>query len=1028
MLEVKLLGRFDVRCNGLSIAITSRPAQSLFAYLILSAGTAHRREKLAGMLWPDSLEETARDNLRHALWRIRKALPLKPKTDYLLADDLSIAFNASAEYWLDAAELEKLSETASADELIAVLSTYQGELLPGFYDEWVGLEREHLYSVFEHHMARLMSLLQDEKRWLDILDWGERWIKLGQKPEPAYRALMRAHAAKGDMSKVAATYERCVKSLREFGIGPSEQTRALYERLKAGKENLETGPASPVPLGEKRKESPKTNLPVPLTSFIGREREIEEVKHLLSTTRLLTLTGSGGIGKTRLAIRAAKDLIRSYKDGVWWVELAPLIDETLVPQAVARVLGVREFPGQPLTESVKNFLREKQLLLVLDNCEHLIAACAQLAHDLLTHCADLRILTTSREALGMMGETTFHVPALSFPVLAHLSQIQNLKEFESIQLFVERAAAVRPDLALTQQNAFTVTQICHRLDGIPLAVELAAARSKILSLKEIAARLDDRFNLLTQGSRTAMPRHQTLRATIDWSYDLLSQKERVLFRRLAVFAGGWTLEEAETICSGDDLKVNEMLDLLTQLVDKSLVIVQDWGGDVRYQMLETIRQYAWEKLAEGGETESLRGRHASFFMQLAELAGPELRRPNQRLWFERLDMEIGNFRSALSWSLENNVEAGALLAGNLLWFWHTRCYSSEGRSWCARLLTTGIPPQGRQSLSASANAQLLCDAGRLAVDDMETDQVLTLSEQSLALYRELGDQGGIAMSLSNLSWAAYYLGDHSRANLLAEESLALYRELGLKLGIAEVLNLLGNIAQAQANYESAVEFYKESLAWSREVGDVSGIAHLLSAWGYLAWHQGDLERAATLTEESLTLAREIQQEWSIAESFFTLGDIARAQGDYGQASTFYDAAGAIWERVGNKREIGALRRSQALLARVQGNYQQASRLFGQALILCQEARNKGKIAECLEGLAGVAVALGKAERSARLFGATEMIREVIESPLPPVERASYGSDIASLRTQLDETTFDAVWAEGRAMSLEQAIEFALEET
>ncbi|HEX6035083.1 MAG TPA: BTAD domain-containing putative transcriptional regulator, partial [Anaerolineales bacterium] len=401
MLEVRLLGKFEVKHKKKSVSIPSRPSQSLFAYLILSVGTYHRREKLAGMLWPDSLEETGRDNLRHALWRIRKALPSTPKGEYLLTDDLSIAFNPSAAYWLDAAQLEKVSESASADELIEVLSTYQGELLPGFYDEWVVLRREHLYSIFEHHMARLMSLLQNEKRWLDIFDWGERWIKLGQKPEPAYRALMAAHAAKGDMSKVAATYERCVKSLKEFGIVPSEQTRALYEKLKMGKEMLETGL---VPLKEKDRESLKAYLPVPLTSFIGREKEVEEIIRLVKKNRLVTLTGPGGVGKTRLAIQALDKLLSERKDDVWWVDLAPLTVDTLVPQAVAHVLGVRESLNQPLNESVKNFLRERQLLLVLDNCEHVITACAQLVDELLAHCAHLRILGTSREALGITGE------------------------------------------------------------------------------------------------------------------------------------------------------------------------------------------------------------------------------------------------------------------------------------------------------------------------------------------------------------------------------------------------------------------------------------------------------------------------------------------------------------------------------------------------------------------------------------------------------------------------------------------------
>src|SRR6266487_2997784 len=304
MLEVHLLGKFEVKSDGKLVAISSRPAQSLFAYLILSAGTSHRREKLAGMLWPDSLEETARDNLRHALWRVRKALEAASSIRFLHADDLTIKFEESSEYWLDAAALEKLSDGASADELMTVLSEYQGELLPGFYDEWVVLEREHLYSIFEHHMARLMSLLQDEKRWLDILDWAERWIKLGQKPEPAYRALMSAHAVKGDMSKVAAMYERCVKSLKELGIEPSEKTRVLYERLKAGKEKLEIEPA--VVVAEKRKNPRKTNLPVPITSFIGREKEVEEVVKIVGKNHLVTLAGSGGVGKTRLAIQSSK--------------------------------------------------------------------------------------------------------------------------------------------------------------------------------------------------------------------------------------------------------------------------------------------------------------------------------------------------------------------------------------------------------------------------------------------------------------------------------------------------------------------------------------------------------------------------------------------------------------------------------------------------------------------------------------------------------------------------------------------------
>ena len=1027
MLEVRLLGKFEVSRDGKSIAITSRPAQSLFAYLILSAGTSHRREKLAGMLWPDSLEETARDNLRHALWRIRKALPSNLIVEYLLVNDLSIAFNASAEYRLDTAELERLNESTSADELIAVLTEYQGELLPGFYDEWVVLEREHLQSLFEHHMARLLSLLQDEKRWLDILDWGERWIKLGQKPEPTFRALMSAHAAMGDMSKVVATYERCARSLKEFGFEPSEQTRALYERLKAGKENLETGPT--VPLKEKREESPKTNLPVPLTSFVGREKEVEEVVKLVGRHRLVTLTGPGGVGKTRLAIQSSNKLLSKFKDGVFWVELAPLTDEALVAQAIAKALGMRELPNQPLNETLSNFLLSKQLLLVLDNCEHLIAGCAYLVDTLLSACPNLKILATSREGLGLTGDEVWSVPTLSLPNSQRIFLGDLLMQYEGIRLFVERACAARSDFTLTERNASSVTQVCQRLDGVPLAIELAAARVRIMSVGEIAKRLDDRFNLLTAGKRTALPRHQTLRAAIDWSYDLLPEPERIFFNRLAVFSSGFTLEAAEEVGAGGDVSKSQVIDLLGQLIYKSLVRVEVFSAEneseTRYEMLETIREYAREKLVGGGESERLHVRHAFFFKKLAELAAPELRGPNQQMWFERLDKENDNFRSALAWSVENNVELGLQLSGSLFWFWHTYCYWSEGRDWYARLLkfTAGLKP-----LAKTTKAQALSEAGWLALTDMDTNQAKILSEEGLGLYREVRDNGGIAMALNTLGWVEYYLSHYSQARSFAEESLAIFRELGNKVRISDALNLLGNIARAQGKYELAIDFYKESLNFAREVGDKPTIAYSLSIWGYLAWHQGDLEQANILSQESLQLAQEVRLDWSAAETLNTLGDIALAQREFEKAELFYDKCEAIWDRLGNKREIGYLRWSQGWLARLQGDYQMASKRFAQGLILWQEVRDQRHIAECLEGLAGVALGLGRLDRAARLFGAAEIIRELTDSPLAVMEHANYDNDIAALRAQLSETDLINLRADGRAMSLEEAIRFALKES
>ena len=656
MLDVRILGKFDIQRDGIPIKIPSRPTQTLFAYLILTAGTAHRREKLAGMLWPDSTDESARDYLRHGLWKIRKSIEGEPSKSkvvpYIFADDIHVSFNPKAEYSLDVSVIKNVPDNASSKDLMKALSLYEGELLPGFYDEWVGLEREHLRAVFENKMGRLLSQMQDEGCWQDVLKWGEKWISLGQKPEPAYRALMSAHAAKGDMSKVAATYERCVKSLKEFGFEPSEQTKTLYERLKAGIEIFETG--FTIPVKAKRNESPKTNLPVPITSFIGRKKEVVEIIKLLEKYRLLTLTGAGGMGKTRLAIHSSNKLVSKFKDGVWWVDLVALNDALLVPQSVARAVGVGELPKQPLIETLAQNLYSKQILLVLDNCEHLILACAQLVDYLLGECKNLRILATSREALGILGETTWPVPPLAMPIARESISTQALNKFESIQLFTERAMSIQPAFELTDQNAKAVVQICQQLNGMPLAIELAAARGKMMSVGEIAQRLDNRFSLLTSGNRAALPRHQTLRAAIDWSYELLDESEQILFRRLAVFIGSFTLDAVEATCSFGEIKRSHVLDLLGRLVDKSLVIVElaSVQNETRYRLLETIREYSGEKLFEAAEEDFVHDLHLEFFATYAESVEPLLF-DGHATWNDRLYLDIENIRVALQWSMDH---------------------------------------------------------------------------------------------------------------------------------------------------------------------------------------------------------------------------------------------------------------------------------------------------------------------------------------------------------------------------------------
>ena len=882
MLEVRLLGMFDVKYKKKTVSVSSRPAQSLLAYLILNAGILHRREKLAGMLWPDSLEETARDNLRHALWRVRKALDSAASTRFLHADDLGIKFKTSADYWLDTAELEKVSEKASADELIVVLSNYEGELLPGFYDEWVVVEREHLYSIFEHYMARLMTLLQDENRWLDILDWGERWIKLGQKPEPAYRALMVAHAAKGDMSKVGATYERCVKSLRQYGMEPSEKTKELYKGLKSGKETPKDVSVTIKPFAKET----SSNIPVPLTSFVGREKELKDIARLLSSSRLLTLTGPGGVGKTRLAIQTAHDSIKKFKDGVFWVGLVGLSDANLIPQVIAQSLNIREVSQEPLIETLKKHLKSKDLLLILDNCEHLIRACAQYAEQLLAACPKLKVLATSIEALGLFNENTWQVPSLPLPEIPESLSLKELQEFASIELFDERASNAKSGFALDEKNASSVAQVCRRLDGIPLAIELAAARIKVLSVDEIAARLDDRFSLLTAGSRTAIPRHQTLRATIDWSYDLLTEPERVLLRRLSVFAGVFTLEAAEEVCS-QEMKRSDILDLLGRLADKSLVIVEaasEFSG-TRYRLLETIRQYSLEKLVETGEASLIRDQHLDFYLSIAEKSEPHMGHETG-IWINRLDKDLDNIRAAMEWSTNSGKAAVALrMAGSLVYFWfYWFAHGNLLSEWQHRIELALSRPEGMQRTLARAKA--LNALGFLYWADMyPTDRRLEL-EEALSIGRQLGDPWNTATALRYLGLLASMQGNYVEARSFLEQSLEIWRSMGLegRSGVSWTLTFLGDVALNQNESTEARSIFEAAVAILREIGDKNLLAYPVRRLGLLAWREKDFARAIAFCKESLSLNRELGDPRGVLACLAGFADIAVVQGKFARAA------------------------------------------------------------------------------------------------------------------------------------------------
>ena len=702
---------------------------------------------------------------------------------------------------------------------------------------------------------------------------------------------------------------------------------------------------------EKSKESftsqPTTNLPVLLTSFIGREKEQREIVSLLEKYHLVTLIGPGGVGKTRLSLEVGQEMLKKHHDGVWLVELAPVLDPLLVPRTTALAIGLRDESQRPVIDMLSDYLRDKQMLLILDNCEHVVDTCARFIDTLLKSCPGLKILATSRESLGIMGEATYRVPSLGLPDMEQ--SVENIRDYESVRLFEERAQLLQIGFLVTPENSSSVADICHRLDGIPLAIELAAARVKMFSTEQIAARLEQSFNLLTTGHRTSLPRHQTLQAAIDWSHDLLSPAEQTLFRRLSVFVNGWTLEAAESVCSDADIKSENVLDLLTQLINKSLVNTKERHNQSRYHMLETIRQYAHDKLSCTGEIDSNRTRNLTYFITLVEEAEPELRGPNQVEWFQRLELEHPNMRAALGWALKRDSSEAALrLCVALALFWATRGYITEGRQWLQQALGM-VDIQQIQNMPTGARiyGYALNWASDLAGRQGDIAEAQTLAKRGLGLLSKFDDKQGVAFSLYNL--------------------------------------------------------------------------------GVMAHSQGDFEAARKFDEESLTLWRELNNMHGIASSLEDLGLITLAQGDYTTAQAIFEENLVVWEQLGGKGGTAFTLEELGLVAFAQGNYTTAQSHFEVSLTLHRDLNNKWGIVHVLADWASLALSQKQLQRSANLAGAVMALLENMGARLDEPEWTMYNNTIAALRSELDEATFAAAWAEGKAMSTEQAIAFALQE-
>ncbi|CAN5327349.1 BTAD domain-containing putative transcriptional regulator [soil metagenome] len=1028
MLHISVLGQFRVRIGERDIppdAWKRRKAAAIVKILALAPDHRLHREQMMELLWPELHPEQAANSLYQALHALRRTVdPVGAGgVRHVILRDQVVQINPDIPVRVDVVTFEDAGAAARRlrdwRSYRQALELYTGDLLPDDrYEPWASDRREELRDEYISLLLELADLHDETGDHSDTIAELRRVVGADPLHEPAHRALMRLYARSGHRQHAIRQFDTLRDALAsELEVEPEPESERLIDQIRAG-DSAELV-RHDVPPGDSVHPQSLHNLPAPMSSFIGREREAAEVRALLGAARLLTLTGSGGCGKSRLALEVAGTVLDDYADGVWLVELAALTDPELVSQAIATALDIREMPGQPLSETLQNWLKTRGTLIVLDNCEHLIDACARAVEGLLRASPGLRVLATSREPLRIGGELTWLVPSLSLPDPRQHSDPDELLAYESVQLFVDRASQIGPGFTLTSENAAAVAQLCYRLDGIPLAIELAAARVRALNVGQIVERLDDRFQLLSGGSRAALSRQQTLRAALDWSYDLLSEPECILFARLAVFSGSFDLDATEHVCDIAPLGAFGIADLLTLLVDRSLVVVSVVDGSIRYSLLETMREYARERLAEHGETDALHRAHSEYYSALAARADRQIRGAGSKEWLARLEGEHDNLRAALEWRHDEarcgSPEAGLTLAGTLHWFWHVGGHFTEGRGWLTRMLASGRSDRTRGLALATTGV------GVLSMAVGEYGEGRRLLDESVVVWRELSDLSGLAVALVWLGHGELFHGRVAEARARHREALVLFTELNDSWGTAMATHGLGLDAVEADEHALGSSLFDGSLSIFRELGDDWGTAITLQHMANLTYRSGDLATARQQIAEVLVFEQRMGDTWLEIQSQSLLGEIARAQGDYETAAVAVDKGFAIAADLLHFVGRAWISRNAGFVALAQGDISEARARFREGLLLFQLREYPLGMVCCLMGMAGVAAAEERYELAARLLGAVEGVLEEIQLSLAPADRIEAGRIAAATQAALGDVAFERARADGYTLSLDDAV-------